>query len=259
MNEYLADISHFPILSGEEVIDNIKIYRLSGCLISRNNVISSNLRLVISIATKYKKFGVDLEDLVAYGNIGMITAIDKFDFSKNCVFTTYAPFHIKDAILNFLQSSNHIKTPEYLIPLIKYWNEVKYKLEHDNHKEATAEEINEVCEFDDNKLKAIRLCLNSTNIENLHNSGDSEFAANLSDNSCPVDILTGIIEQETTNKFNYIFEHLPPKQKYVLEKRRAGLTLEEIGNLPEIQLTKERIRQIEGEAIISIREQLKLS
>lgn len=227
---------------------------------ARFRFISSNLRLVIKIARSYENLGLDLDDLVGEGNIGLTQAVDRFDPNKGAKFSTYAAFWIRQRIMRALSNqSSVIRMPCYLKQI--YLNYLKYSDrfndKHDRrptNKEASKElNISEIKVIEMLEATSAMIPLNSPVGDN--DEGDS-YSDILKDSSAkdPLDLF---IKKNGTENINRILGKLDPREKVIIE-RRFGLdgddpeTLEEIGKT--FSVTRERIRQIEKVALGKIKE-----
>ena len=207
---YLNEISSFPVLTKEETLALAKKAQ-EGNNAARNKIINSNLRLVVHIAKPYaKKYHVALEDLISSGNIGIMTAISKFDPSHYANFCTYASYWIKDAINTNLRGSHDIRLPkDKAAVLSKKINTYASSIDDENFNQGSipSEYVNNVEEIVENRML-------SQYTQKMLSSMDSRSASILS-------LHYGINSQPQT--------------------------LEAIGT--KLNLTKERVRQIEREAI----------
>lgn len=249
---YLGEIGFSPLLSAEEVYFARKA--LKGCEASRKRMIESNLRLVVKIARRYNNRGLALLDLIEEGNLGLIRAVEKFDPERGFRFSTYATWWIRQTIERAIMNQTRtIRLPIHVVKELNVYlrtaRELTQKLDH----EPTAEEIAECLDKPvEDVTKMLRLNEKITSVDTPI-GGENDKAL--------LDIIAdekdygpeGEVQNNDINKHivDWLGE-LNPKQREVLA-RRFGLlgyepsTLEDVGR--EIGLTRERVRQIQVEAL----------
>ncbi|MCF2858976.1 RNA polymerase sigma factor RpoS [Pseudoalteromonas sp. SMS1] len=250
---YLGEIGFSPLLSAEEEVYFAR-KALKGCEASRKRMIESNLRLVVKIARRYNNRGLALLDLIEEGNLGLIRAVEKFDPERGFRFSTYATWWIRQTIERAIMNQTRtIRLPIHVVKELNVYlrtaRELTQKLDH----EPTAEEIAECLDKPvEDVSKMLRLNEKITSVDTPI-GGDNDKAL--------LDIIADERgyepESEVQNKdinrhiVDWLGE-LNPKQREVLA-RRFGLlgyepsTLEDVGR--EIGLTRERVRQIQVEAL----------
>jgi RNA polymerase nonessential primary-like sigma factor len=257
---YLGEIGFSPLLSAEEEV-YFSRRALKGDEASRKRMIVSNLRLVVKIARRYNNRGLALLDLVEEGNLGLIRAVEKFDPERGFRFSTYATWWIRQTIERAIM--NQTRTIRLPIHVVKELNvclrtarELSQKLDH----EPTAEEIAESLDKPVRDVsKMLRLNERITSVDTpISGENDKVLLDVIADDKGhgPEEEL-----QDSDIKINIIkwLEDLNPKQREVLA-RRFGLlgyepsTLEDVG--AEIGLTRERVRQIQVEALRRLRDML---
>lgn len=257
---YLGEIGYSPLLSAEEEVYFAR-RALKGCEASRKRMIVSNLRLVVKIARRYNNRGLALLDLVEEGNLGLIRAVEKFDPERGFRFSTYATWWIRQTIERAIMNQTRtIRLPIHVVKELNVYlraaRELSQKLDH----EPTAEEI--AASLDkpvDEVSKMLRLNERITSVDTpIGGENDKALLDILADEKDygPEDNL-----QDSDIKQNIVkwLEDLNPKQREVLA-RRFGLlgyepsTLEDVG--AEIGLTRERVRQIQVEALRRLRDML---
>ena len=254
---YLKEISSIPLLSAEEEREIAQ--RVSeGDAEARKKMIVSNLRLVVNIAKKYTNRGLPLLDLIEEGNLGLIKAVDKFDYKRGSRFSTYALWWIRQAITRAIADQGRtIRLPVHVTDLISKWLRVSRQLAQELGRRPTIAEIASAMGVSEEKVKHVaKLAQQPTSLETPvsdPNQGQlSDLLADLSIVS-PFDELDENLEREEMMK---LLENLREKERQTLILR-FGLhdgvprTLKEIGN--EFKLTRERVRQIEAEAITKLR------
>ncbi len=253
LNSYLAEISKIPLLSPAEEIRLAKKMR-KGDEEARKKLVMSNLRLVISIAKKYLYYGLPLLDLVEEGNLGLLKAVDRYDPSRKCKFSTYATWWIRQAITRSLSNYGRtIRIPVYVTDSISKYKRTAQILYEQDGREPTVEEVAEEMAIDyEQALKLHEYALGVPSLESLmHVEEDGEVVgAEISHEIREdEDVVSRILRSQ---RLNQLMEQLTPRESNIL-KHRYGLddgethTLEETGK--HFNLTRERIRQIENEVI----------
>jgi len=247
---YLKEIEAISLLSREEEYD-LCMKAKSGDVSARNRVIEANLRFVVSIAKKYQKRGIPLIDLINEGNIGLMTAVDKFEPEKGYHFISYAVWWIKQAILKSLGDKvRMIRLPMNKGADLANIQKARFHLEQKTGKEPTVEELAEVCNLESDDVRAlISISREMTSLEApittvAGSSSLGEFIE--SDEKAPDDV---VMDQSLKTEINKVLAKFPEKDRNILELRfglngNHPMSLKEIGEL--YNLTKERIRQIEG-------------
>ncbi|WP_414830889.1 RNA polymerase sigma factor RpoS [Alteromonas sp. H39] len=257
---YLGEIGYSPLLTAEEEVYFAR-RALRGCEASRKRMIVSNLRLVVKIARRYNNRGLALLDLIEEGNLGLIRAVEKFDPERGFRFSTYATWWIRQTIERAIMNQTRtIRLPIHVVKELNVYlraaRELSQKLDH----EPTAEEIAEALDKPvDDVSRMLRLNERITSVDTpIGGENDKALLDILADekeygpeeNLQDSDIKTNIVKW---------LEDLNPKQREVLA-RRFGLmgyepsTLEDVG--AEIGLTRERVRQIQVEALRRLRDTL---
>ena len=257
---YLGEIGFSPLLSAEEEV-YFSRRALKGDEASRKRMIVSNLRLVVKIARRYNNRGLALLDLIEEGNLGLIRAVEKFDPERGFRFSTYATWWIRQTIERAIMNQTRtIRLPIHIVKELNVYlraaRELSQKLDH----EPTAEEIAESLDKPvQDVTKMLRLNEKITSVDTpIGGENDKVLLDVIADDKGhgPEEDI-----QDSDIKLNIIkwLEDLSPKQREVLA-RRFGLlgyepsTLEDVG--VEIGLTRERVRQIQVEALRRLRDML---
>ncbi|KPD22763.1 MULTISPECIES: RNA polymerase sigma factor RpoS [Idiomarina] len=258
---YLGEIGFSPLLTAEEEVFYSR-RALKGDKAARRRMIESNLRLVVKIARRYSNRGLPLLDLVEEGNLGLIRAVEKFDPERGFRFSTYATWWIRQTIERAIMNQTRtIRLPIHVVKELNVYLRAARELAHKLDHEPTAEDIAESLDKPVGDItKMLRLNERISSVDTPI-GGDNDKAL--------LDILTddsdtgpeGILQDENL-KINITewLQSLNPKQREVLA-RRFGLmgyepsTLEDVGH--EIGLTRERVRQIQVEALRKLRDSLK--
>lgn len=253
LETYLKEINETALLTAQEEKD--LSYAISdGDAAARDRMVRANLRLVVNIARAYTGKGLPLQDLIEEGNLGLLRAVEGFDPDMNTRFSTYASYWIKQSIKRALvNSAKTIRIPAYMVELLSKWRRANSRLTEELGRTPTAEEVARVLGLPKKKLpiikKAIRI-YNSTPQTDQAEAGWSlgemvmdERMKTPEDELLETDILKNVMSMLTA---------LESREATVL-KMRFGLfdtethTLKEIGE--QLGLTRERVRQIETEAL----------
>lgn len=259
---YLKEINKIPLLSNEEEV-KLAEKAAAGDKLAKNKIINANLRFVVTIAKKYQKKGLDFEDLISEGNIGLINAIEKFDVSKGYRFISYAVWWIRQSILKAIcEKSRPIRLP------LNRANEL-VRIEHAKKElYSTGLSLNEEDEITE---VANMLNMDSTHVREMINiskemaSLDSEIYGKDNSYITMGEMLedtryaapdTKLIEEDMKRELNDVIDTLKPNEAQVLRMRygldgQKPMSLKEVGEA--FDLTKERIRQIEKIAIKRMR------
>ncbi len=252
---YLKEIGKYELLKPEEEpILAAKI--LEGDEEAKQRLINANLRLVVNIAKHYVGRGMLFLDLIQEGNLGLMKAVDKFDYTKGFKFSTYATWWIRQAITRAIaDQARTIRIPVHMVETINKMTRVQRQLVQDLDRDPTAEEISEAMggELTPKRIREIqRIALEPVSFETPIGEEDDSHLIDFiedKDNESPVDYTTKILLKE---ELDSILKDLTDREERVL-RLRYGLddnrprTLEEVGK--EFGVTRERIRQIEAKAI----------
>ena len=254
---YLREIGQIPLLNYEEEIELAQKV-LEGDDDAKQKLIESNLRLVVSIAKKHTNRGLKMLDLIQEGNMGLMKAVEKFEYEKGFKFSTYATWWIRQAITRAIaDQGTTILIPVHMIETI---NEIKKEsriILQETGKEPTAEELSKKLELPVDKVKAI-LEMNQDPISletPVGSEEDSELGDFVEDDKFlnPYDATTRVLLKEQLDE---VLKTLNEREEMVL-RYRYGLddgspkTLEEVGKI--FNVTRERIRQIEVKALRKLR------
>ena len=252
---YLKEIGKYELLKPEEEpILAAKI--LEGDEEAKQRLINANLRLVVNIAKHYVGRGMLFLDLIQEGNLGLMKAVDKFDYTKGFKFSTYATWWIRQAITRAIaDQARTIRIPVHMVETINKMTRVQRQLVQYLDRDPTAEEISEAMggEFSPKRIREIqRVALEPVSFETPIGEEDDSHLIDFiedKDNESPVDYTTKKLLKE---ELDSILKDLTDREERVL-RLRYGLddnrprTLEEVGK--EFGVTRERIRQIEAKAI----------
>ncbi len=254
---YLKEIGKVPLLTAEEEI-SLAQAKSKGSLYAKKRLSEANLRLVVSIAKKYLGRGLQLLDLIQEGNLGLMKAVDKFDYTKGFKFSTYATWWIRQAITRAIaDQARTIRIPVHVVEILNKVKKVSSQLLHKNGCEAMPGEIAAVLEIPEHKVKeVIRVSQDPVSLETpVGEEEDSHLSDFIPDDeaSAPADAASQTLLKEQLIE---VLKTLTTREEKVL-RLRFGLedgrarTLEEVGK--EFDVTRERIRQIEAKALRKLR------
>ena len=254
---YLKEIGRVPLLTTEREHE-LAERMAAGDIEAKKALVEANLRLVVSIAKRYVGRGMFFLDLIQEGNLGLMKAVDKFDYTKGYKFSTYATWWIRQAITRAIaDQARTIRIPVHMVETIHKVSRYSRQLLQEYGREATAEEIGEKMGMSAEKVREImKIAQDPVSLETpIGEEEDSHLGDFIQDEDTPAPadaasqtILREVIERE--------LHTLTPREEHVI-KLRFGLydgrtrTLEEVGK--EFDITRERIRQIEAKALRKLR------
>jgi RNA polymerase primary sigma factor len=254
---YLKDIGKIPLLSPERekyLAEQIAL----GSKSAKDELIEANLRLVVSIAKRHVGKGMYFLDLIQEGNLGLIKAVEKFDYSKGYKFSTYATWWIRQAITRAIaDQARTIRIPVHMVETIHKVSRTARQLLQEYGKEPTTDEIAERLGITPDKVREImKIAQDPVSLETpIGEEEDSHLGDFVEDNDSPApsdSASYALLREQLCN----ILHTLTPREEQVI-KLRFGLedgrprTLEEVGK--QFQITRERIRQIEAKALRKLR------
>ena len=253
LETYLREINETSLLTADEEKELSR--RISqGDASARDRMVRANLRLVVNIARGYSSKGLPLQDLIEEGNLGLLRAVEGFDPDMNTRFSTYASYWIKQSIKRALTNTGKtIRVPAYMVELLSKWRKANAKLSDDLGRTPTAEEIAHFLELPAKKLKIVRKAIQLYNSvpQTEESDGNWSLGELIADERTkgPEDEL---IESDSLTHIRRMLTEMDPREAAIL-RLRFGLddgeprTLKEIGEA--LGLTRERVRQIETEAL----------
>ncbi len=254
---YLKEIGRVPLLTSEEEIE-LAIRIADDDKKAKQRLAEANLRLVVSIAKRYVGRGMQFLDLIQEGNLGLIKAVEKFDYTKGFKFSTYATWWIRQAITRAIaDQARTIRIPVHMVETINKVKKTSSQLLHKNGHDPSAEEIAQELNMSPDKVREIlRLAQEPVSLETpIGEEEDSHLGDFIPDDEAlsPADAASISLLKEQLAE---VLKTLTPREEKVLSLR-FGLedghprTLEEVGK--EFNVTRERIRQIEAKALRKLR------
>lgn len=254
---YLKEIGNVPLLTAEEEIALAQLITEND-LPAKQRLAEANLRLVVSIAKRYVGRGMQFLDLIQEGNLGLIKAVDKFDYTKGFKFSTYATWWIRQAITRAIaDQARTIRIPVHMVETINKVKKTNSQLLHKNGRDPTAEEIAAELDMTVDKVREIlRVAQEPVSLETpIGEEEDSHLGDFIPDDDAPApaDAASMLLLKE---QISDVLKTLTSREEKVLALR-FGLadgqshTLEEVGK--EFNVTRERIRQIEAKALRKLR------
>ncbi|QTM00024.1 RNA polymerase sigma factor RpoD [Iocasia frigidifontis] len=254
---YLKGIGKVDLLSAEEEVELAQRIE-QGDEQAKQRLVEANLRLVVSIAKKYLGRGMQFLDLIQEGNMGLMKAVEKFDYTKGYKFSTYATWWIRQAITRSIADQGRtIRVPVHMVEKINKLIRVSRRLFQEKGREATPEEIGKELDLSPDKVREIQKI--SKEAISLETPIGEEEDSNLGDFIKDEEAVEPDISASNTllkEQLNDVLDTLSDREKRILELRfgiadARDRTLEEVGR--EFGVTRERIRQIEAKALRKLR------
>ena len=257
LRQYLNEIGRVPLLTAQQEVELARRIEL-GDMAAKQKMIRANLRLVVSIAKRYNGRGLSLLDLIQEGTLGLIRAVERFDFRRGYKFSTYATWWIRQAVTRGIADKGRtIRIPVHTIEKVQKVTALDRKISQNRGRPATAEEIAEELEMQPEEVTELQRIsqLPVSLAAPVGGEDDSQFGDFLEDDTSP-----SPLDEAASNlrgaDLAQLLAMLPGRERKVLELRfgiggHGPRTLEQIGK--ELGVTRERIRQIEGSALNRLR------
>jgi len=260
LETYLREINETALLSADEEKELARAIAV-GNPDARDRMVRANLRLVVNIARGYTGKGLALQDLIEEGNLGLLRAVEGFDPTMGTRFSTYASYWIKQSIKRALvNTAKTIRIPAYMVELIAKWRRATNKLTDELGRPPLPEEVAKVLGLPKKKLSIIKKAIRVYNSTPQSDQGDAGWSIEemlMDTNAKSPD--TEMVESDDLKQVLVLLEKMDKREATVL-RMRFGLddiepkTLKEIGE--SLGLTRERVRQIESEALQKLNESL---
>ncbi|MFW6060535.1 MAG: sigma-70 family RNA polymerase sigma factor [Phycisphaeraceae bacterium] len=261
---YLQQIDESPLLTAQEERDLCRRINEENCPHARERMIRSNLRLVVAIAKRYSNRGLPLQDLIEEGNLGLLKAVEGFDADQGARFSTYASWWIKQAIKRALINAiQPIHIPAYMVELIARWKRAAAELEEELGRQPSINELAERMDLPPKKVriikKAVRAYQRPAQSDGFGGEGEAPTLAEMiSDDRTPTPD-EQVLRDDDLATISILLDAIDEREATILRLRygldgEEPLTLKQIGEV--IGLTRERVRQIEIEALKKLNQRL---
>jgi RNA polymerase primary sigma factor len=257
IDKYLSDVSKEGMVTPEEEV-SLAVRIKQGDKVALNKLVNANLRFVISVAKQYQGHGLTLEDLIAEGNIGLITAAKRFDETKGFKFISYAVWWIRQSIMQAIaENSRVVRLPLNKVSAIQKIAHAFSKLEQEHERAPSNQEISELLETSsDSVADLFTYSQKQVSVDAPLIDGEENSLLNVLSNGQSENPMSGLMRESLCRDIERVLVSLKAREADVVRlsfglNGKAPMTLEEIAN--QLGLTRERIRQIREKALRSLR------
>lgn len=257
IDKYLSDVSKEGMVTPEEEV-SLAVKIKQGDKVALNKLVNANLRFVISVAKQYQGHGLTLEDLIAEGNIGLITAAKRFDETKGFKFISYAVWWIRQSIMQAIaENSRVVRLPLNKVSAIQKIAHAFSKLEQEHERAPSNSEISELLETSsDSVADLFTYSQKQVSVDAPLIDGEENSLLNVLSNGQSENPMSGLLRESLCRDIERVLVSLKVREADVVRlsfglNGNAPMTLEEIAN--QLGLTRERIRQIREKALRSLR------